>query len=476
VSVARKLCSSIALSATSFALLAAACSSDPSSHPAGERPQGDVTFTKDVEPLLQDKCQRCHREGGGAPFSLVTYEEATAMGHAARAMVHARTMPPWGAFDDETCQVTRPFQDDLRLTDAQIALFGEWVDGGMPLGDPDARRPQPAFPSTELEGKTHTLAMAQDFEVPGATSDDIRCFPIDPGFSADTWVGGVNVVPGNPRVVHHVIVFTDPNSESVDNAGAEGSYPCFGGPLVSNTSLLMAWAPGTPATGYADAGIKIAAGSKLVMQVHYHPAATTETDRTRFELRVLPEPPPLVAQILLLGNAEGSDGPIKLLPGPNDPPEGPAFIIPPNVSDHTESMEVVMPEMIRGFPFPELALATVGAHMHWAGVDMKIEIERSAPSEAQPASECLLGTPKYDFNWQRGYTYDVPFEQLPTVRAGDKLRFTCTYDNTPDNPNVRRAMAEARLSSPPEIRLGENTFDEMCLGVLVALRPMTPFD
>jgi hypothetical protein len=107
---------------------------------------------------------------------------------------------------------------------------------------------------------------------------------------------------------------------------------------------------------------------------------------------------------------------------------------------------------------------------------MKIDITRKAPPEGQPAAECLLGTPKYDFNWQRGYSYDEPVERLPTLGPGDKLRLTCTYDNTTKNRHVRRAMSELRLSSPQEIRLGENTLDEMCLGAIVTMRPSTIID
>jgi hypothetical protein len=118
--------------------------------------------------------------------------------------------------------------------------------------------------------------------------------------------------------------------------------------------------------------------------------------------------------------------------------------------------------------------------MHWAGVDMRIEVERkptaSAPQSDRPAKECLLGTPKYDFNWQRGYAYDAPIDALPVVGPGDKLRFTCTYDNTIGNPHIARAMSELRMTTPPAIHLGEETLDEMCLGVIVTVRRATLID
>ncbi len=474
---------SFTLAAATLVLVAVACgasseeaSSSSGAPSPGPTAQGEApTFKKDVEPLLQQKCQSCHREGGIAPFTLVSYDEAKSMAELARKKIESRTMPPWGAFDSEACKMQHAFKDDLRLTDAQIALFGRWVDAGMPLGDASIQNPPPVFQGDGLATKTATLQMNAPFELQGGGPDDIRCFPIDPGFATDTWIGGVNVVPGNPKIVHHVIVYTDPNGEGATKAGTEGSYKCFGGPGVADTSLLMAWAPGARPIRYADAGIKVKASSKLVMQVHYHPTPETQKDQTGFEVEVLPTKPTNVAQLLLLGNARGEKGIIKLLPGPNDPATGPEFRIPANAKNHTESMELVLPDTLGGFPLPVMSVATIGAHMHWAGVDMRIEVERGAASSG-PAKECLLGTPKYDFNWQRGYSIDAPMPELPTIQAGDKLRFTCTYDNTTDNPNVKRALAEQRLPAPVDITLGESTLDEMCLGVLAVLRPATIAD
>ncbi|MBX3219864.1 MAG: hypothetical protein KF795_05045 [Labilithrix sp.] len=465
------------LSAAAFSTIAAAslaaCSSSSSSSDGGDDP---LTFAQAIEPLVQEKCQSCHREGGIAPFALVTYEDVRAMGEAAKGKVERREMPPWGAFDDPTCTVNHSFRDDLTLTDEQIDLFVRWVDRGMPLGNPAKRPPARTFAATGLVDKTASYQLPAPYAVtPG--KDDIRCFPIDPGFAEDTWIGGSNVVPGDPRVVHHVIVYVDPKRQGVEKAAGTGSYPCFGGPDVQDPSLLLAWAPGVPPTTYGEeAGLKIPKGAHLVMQVHYHPGYETVNDQTSIELKTLSYKPGYVAQVILAGNAETADGVIKLLPGPNDPPSGPAFIIPSNVKGHTESMELVIPEKIGDITVPDLGVYAVGAHMHWAGVDMKIEVERKAPQGAQPAKECLLGTPKYDFNWQRAYQYDAPLDQLPTVGPGDKLRFTCTYDNTTGNRHVQRAMSEMRMSSPPEIKLGETTLDEMCLGVLVTVRRASLLD
>jgi hypothetical protein len=467
------------VTASSFMLLAvaSACSSSSSSSPSSPPASDELTFST-IEPILQERCQRCHREGGIAPFPLVSYADIKGVGGIAKQKISAREMPPWGAFDDDACKTRFGWRDDLRMTDDEIRKVVSWIDKGMPEGDPSKRPPPKTFEARGLEGKTHTLAMKAPFDVPAGGKDDIRCFPIDPGFTEDTWIGGVNVVPGDPRVVHHVLVFVDPNRDSIKNAGDAGSYPCFGGLKVTGVpTLLLGWAPGVPPTTYGDdVGLKVAKSSMLVMQVHYHPYSQTAHDQTAFELKVLPTKPSFVATMLLLGNASSANGTIKLLPGPDDPPTGPEFKVPANAKHHTESMEIVIPDTIRGISIPPSGIVGVGAHMHLAGVDMKIEIERQAPTDRQPAKECLLGTPKYDFNWQRGYAYATELDSLPALQAGDKLRLTCTYDNTMDNRNVARAVREAQMSGPQELHLGESTFDEMCLGAIVTVRRASAID
>lgn len=462
------LCAAIA------SLAVAACSS------TDDEDANALTYTNKIEPLVQEKCVGCHREGGVAPFSLQTYKQVKGMGEAAKEKVARREMPPWGAFSDESCQMQHKLKDDLSLTAEQVDLFVKWVESGMPEGNTSKHTPvQVTFGTDVLLDKTNTYDLGNPYVVEAMGKDDIRCFPIDPGFTEDTWIGGSNIVPGDPKVVHHVIVYVDPKREGRAKAGAAGNYPCFGGPEVSNTSLLLAWAPGvTPTTYGEEAGLKVPKDAHLVMQVHYHPGTTTAQDKTTLELKKLGYKPGYVAQVVLAGNAQSSkdDDLVKLLPGPNDPATGPAFIIPPNAKDHFESMELVVPEKIGDINFEPVGVYAVGSHMHWAGVDMKVEIDRKVPTEGQPAKECLLSTPKYDFNWQRTYAIDEPLHKLPLVSAGDRVRFTCKYDNTRDNRFVRKAMSELRMSSPPEIKLGETTLDEMCLGVLVLVRRASLLD
>jgi hypothetical protein len=422
-----------------------------------------VTFHEHVEPVLQARCQSCHREGGSGPFALETYAQAKLRGPALAASTAARRMPPWGAGPTADCAPQRQFQGDLRMTEGEIVTLATWVAQGMPEGDPAKAPPKATFTSDALTDATHTLTIPR-YRVAPATRDDMRCFVVDPQLAEDTWFDASSVVAGDPAVVHHALVFLDPSGASRAKGGAAGNYPCFGGPGISNTSLLAAWAPGVPPTRYpAEVGVKIPRGALLVFQIHYHPADTAREDATSFLLRRRAAMPTWSALVRLIGNFGSAP---TLLAGPNDPSGTPTFLIPAGARDHTETMEFTMPASV-----PELPLATMGTHMHWVGTTMTVQIARGTAREGQPANECLIATPHYDFNWQRGYSYDAPIAQLPTIKGGDRIRMRCTYDNALENPRVARALAEQRLASPVDVRLGEETLDEMCLGAFTLLTP-----
>ena len=119
---------------------------------------------------------------------------------------------------------------------------------------------------------------------------------------------------------------------------------------------------------------------------------------------------------------------------------------------------------------PERRIGAVSAHMHWRGTDMRIRLGRAAPRVEEPTVDCLLDTPRYDFDWQRLYRYVAPVESLPTVRAGDQLELRCVYDNSTDNPRVRSALTAQGLDHAVDVSLGESTNDEMCTALIVYYR------
>lgn len=460
-------CSSTSPSPSSAPTDGGGSSAGGSAGTAGAPSLGQVTYHRDVEPILQRSCQSCHVDGGIAPFSLLTYAQAKAFAGAIAQQTKNRTMPPWHAENTDECSVPLGWKDDMRLTELEIATLEAWKVAGTPEGDPKdapaARGVSPQLSGVQLELQPTTPFALQ----PG--SDQFRCFVLDPKLTKDSFVNGVFVVPGNDAVVHHVLVFTDPNGKSLEKADASQSYDCFGGVGVADTQLLTAWAPGGVPMEYpSNIAATLSAGTLLVMQVHYHPHSVTEvdSDATRVQLRFSDAAPQYNAVNVLLGNFRGQasngDG---LLPGPNDPASGPAFVIPANAKGHTETMKFTVGASDVPAAFSP-RLYGVGGHMHYVGVDEKVTLVH-----ADGSSECLLQIPRWDFDWQRRYDYDAPIDQLPQVKSGDQFNIRCTYDNTMSNPKVATSLLEQGIAAPRAVSLGESTLDEMCLVALTALYP-----
>jgi hypothetical protein len=433
------------------------------------------TWHADIAPLVAGHCQGCHQDGGISPFSLQTYAQAKMWSPSFDAVLRTGKMPPFLAADTATCQPRFGFKDDLRVTTEQIDLFKAWQDAGCPEGDPSTAAALPSPPELALKDADINVTIPAPVTITG-TSDQFICFSLAPDLSSIAATGaeatllgervlidGAQVKPGNAAIVHHVLVFTDKDGQSAALAGDKGYYDCFGGPQLDAPGLLMAWAPGaTPITAPAGVAMALPSTGRLVVQVHYHPTGKPETDSaTSIQLRGYKAGiPDYIGSLNLIGNARGpSAGGMGLQSGPDDTGAAPEFRIPAGVADHTEAMLFAIPKATADY-----RLWAVGTHMHYVGTDMRIGITRATPGD-EPADECLLETPRWDFNWQRGYLYDTPIDQAPTLKTGDVLNLRCSYDNTMNNPFVQRALVQQGLTAPRDVVLGESTLDEMCLGV-----------
>ncbi|MDX2051955.1 MAG: hypothetical protein SFV15_06140 [Polyangiaceae bacterium] len=432
-------------------------------------PGGTITYYQHLAPIITAKCTGCHQAGSIAPFSLTSYEDAKKWGPTLLPSIDSGAMPPWGQASTAECQPRFGFKNDRRLSAQEKALFHAWVDMGMQAGDPNTAAPLPPMASLDLANANATVKMEATASVSGV-NDKFICFPLDPKLAQDVWLTGTQVIAGNKAVVHHVLVFDDPNGESVAKAGSAGQYECLGGAGTSGSSLLSAWAPGaTAAEMPPDVGIPVKAGSHLVMQIHYHPTGNgTEMDNnTAVALRWVTTEPKYTGQLALIGNFRGAmPGGSGLLPGPNDSGPNPEFLIPAGVKDHTETQKFVLPGGAQAAALgAKYYVFGAGTHMHYVGRDMKIDVHRPAPTASQPADECLVQTPNWDFNWQGAYFYDAPLLNLPTLSPGDEIGLRCTFDNTLGNPFLPAALDSQGLKAPVDVRLGEATLDEMCLGI-----------
>lgn len=354
------------------------------------------TYHTDVRPLLADKCGGCHLQEGIAPFHFETYESTAPLATIIAAAVRSKRMPPWGAHDTDECEVNLPFKDDLRLSEAEITLLENWASSGAAEGE--ATGTPAAFQGTlsNLPRVDKELVPDQSFATSGST-DQFRCFVLDPGFTRETYLQGLAFQPGNERVVHHAIVYADPTGSEADALAVNGQYDCFGGPGFNPTFLVSAWAPGGVPLVYPDnAAMPLPAGTKLVLQIHYHPLGDTpEEDLTKIDLMYTEQAPEYLAGASFIGNAGGGSDGEGLLPGPNDNGEA-EFMIPAGETDHIERMGFTIPYRIDGQNLFEGAyIHSVSSHMHYVGTDMKISLVRgsqAAPcpeSEADPLAMCI---------------------------------------------------------------------------------------
>lgn len=436
------------------------------------------TWHQDIAPMVAERCVGCHRSGGIAPFSLETYEDGAAWADLALEAMESKQMPPWGQDNTDDCQPRLDFLDDPRPTQAELTLFGEWLDAGTLEGDPDDAAPLPSPPELGLANPDHLLPIPTAVEVPPGP-DQFWCLVLDPELDEEIFVDGAQIIAGNDLIVHHALVYVDENSDSDALADADGRYPCFGGPNIDG-ALIAAWAPGSPAKETPEGvAFRIPAGSKLVMQIHYHPTGANEVDpATTLQLREATQTPAYIAQIALPGNEGSQDGSgYGLQPGPNDSGAEAEFRIPAGAQGHTERQLFPVPPLVndQGELLDEIIVWEVGSHMHYVGVDMRLGIDRIQPEAGSGIDEeCFVQTPYYDFEWQRSYRFDGALADMPTVRAGDVLSLDCVYNNSMTNPHVVEALADQGLDAPVDVYLGDETLDEMCLGVFGIAFPYEP--
>jgi len=438
-------------------LLLAGCSSSSAPPISGSTP----TFHRDVEPIVQAHCQSCHTEGGLAPFPLVTYAEVSDKAELVAIKTANRTMPPWDAIDTPDCKPPFPWKHDERLTDAQIATIQAWKDAGKPEGDP-SQAPAPIDRHRSLARTDIELAPDAPYTASG-DRDEFRCFVLDPKLALGAYIKGMQIVPGNNKVVHHAVVIADPKRAALTRGPIGSSYECSGGAMfTSDQYILDVWTPGVdPIELPQDVSMAVGPNALFIMQIHYSPGGKTAApDTTKVQIELGLTKPPYLLFTAGIGNFPASlpngDG---LQPGPDDGAT-PQFKIPAGVKGHTETMLATMPQNV---PTGARIYGVMG-HEHLAGTNVKVEL-----AHATGDSMCLLND-RWNFHWQRMYAYDAPMDKLPTLAVGDKIRVTCTYDNTMDNTILGSELA-ARGMPIHDIVLGEQTLDEMCLAIPQVIIP-----
>ena len=383
------------------------------------------TFNKDIAPILYQNCATCHRPGEVAPFSLLTYGDAAKKAALLATVTEKRVMPPWKAEPG-----FGSFANERRLSDQQIALIREWAKAGAPEGAAKDKPALPQFPSG-WEGRQpdRVLTMSHKFEVAADGPDQYRCFVMPLDSPADVYLSGLEFRPGNRRVVHHALVYTDTSGTARKLAAdsPDGSYTCFGGPKFPPAGLLGGWAPGaSPPPEAPNLSQLVKKDTDIVLQIHYHPSGKPEEDQSSLGLRFSGPPTKGRAGIVMSFRR---------------------IYIPAGEPHYVVKTAVNVPRDIDVFG--------ITPHAHYLGKEM--QVNATLPDGSV---EHLIRINDWDFNWQGQYRYKEPVH-LP---KGTRIELEYVYDNSAGNPH--------NPSNPPvPVTWGEETRNEMAVLFLSVALP-----
>lgn len=378
------------------------------------------TYAEHIAPILNDHCVTCHRPGEVAPFSLIGYENAKKWSAMVTQVTHSRLMPPWKAKEGYG-----EFMDENRLSVEELELIKRWDATGNAMGDKKKIPAPPIFTSEWALGKPDLIIQAaKPYRVSSEGTDEYRNFVIPTNFKEARYVVAMDVKPGNPRVVHHVIAFLDSKGraaklEAQNHDGQEG-YVTFGGVGFAPDGALGGWAPGLQARKIPGGNaFRVEPGTSIVLQVHYNKSGKEETDQTRVGLYLAKEPVKQEMHLAWMFNI--------------------LLAVPANEADHKVFFTYKVPR--------DITLWSVMPHMHLLGKSMKAWVERP-DGKTVP----LIHVDQWDFNWQLNYVLKSPIK----IPGGSTVKIESVYDNSDKNPR--------NPSNPPKpVFVGEKTTDEMML-------------
>jgi hypothetical protein len=358
-----------------------------------------ISYEKTVAPILMDKCVECHRTGGIGPWQMTSYDMIKGFAPMIREVVRTQRMPP--ADIDEHYNV---FVNNRGLSLDQARTLVHWIEAGAPRGggaDPllSQKKDWPEWPL----GKPDLVVELPEFKVPATGTIPYQMLTVANPLDRDVWVRGVDWLPGQRTVVHHIIA-------SAGGAERRGAIS------------LNNYVPGVePLDLPPEAGILLPAKSTFHFQVHYTSNGKELVDRTKLGLYFRPDQPQYMFRSLVFANNK--------------------LRIPPNTKVHEETAEQTVKA--------DAIIYTLHPHAHYRG-----KASRFVAYYPDGKTETLLNVPAYDFNWQGTYELEKP----KLVPAGTRIVYTQWYDNSSQN--------KANPDPNREVTWGEQTWDEMIFGVI----------
>ncbi|MFZ0318255.1 MAG: tetratricopeptide repeat protein [Candidatus Sulfotelmatobacter sp.] len=380
-----------------------------------------VTFNRDIAPIIFRSCSTCHHPGEAGPFSLLTYSEVKKHARQIANVTKARSMPPW---------LPEPqalkFADDLRLPASQIDLIQQWVAEGEVEGDAADLPPQPKFIEGWRLGVPDLILKAErPYILPAQGTDSYWNFIFRVPIGQTRWVKAIEIDPGDKRYVHHANILVDRGAtlrkrESEPGAGFGGMEIRIESQTFDPDSHLLFWKPGTvPYFEPAGMALRLDKGTDLILNTHMQPSGKPEVIQPTIGIYFTAQPATKFPMLLQLENDVKLD-------------------IPAGQKDFVVTDKFTLPV--------DVDILAIYPHAHYLGKDLQ-----ASAILPDGTRETLIHIPHWNLNWQAVYRYAEPV----ILPKGSTVELRYVYDNSDEN-----AM---NPSHPPVgVRAGNRSTDEMC--------------
>jgi tetratricopeptide (TPR) repeat protein/mono/diheme cytochrome c family protein len=405
----------LAVASAGLAAHRSASARQSAANPATAKPQ--VTFDRDIAPIIFRNCAQCHHPGEAGPFPLLSYADVKTHGRQIAFVTSKRIMPPWLPDPGEL-----KFADELRLSDEQIATIQTWVDQGETEGSASDLPPQPSFAAGWQLGKPDVIARAaKPYLLPASGSDSYWNFVFRTPVRHAQWLKAIEIRPGDKRLVHHANILVDREEsgrrlEKEAGSGFAGMELIIESEAFDPDSHFLFWKPGSPPYVEPDGmALRLDKNTDLVLNTHFQASGKPELVQPTLGLYFTDKPATLHPILLQLDNDRMLD-------------------IPAGAKNFLVSDDFTLPV--------DASVLAIYPHAHYLGKDLL-----ALATLPDGTKKTLIHIGDWDLNWQAVYRYKQPVD-LP---AGTTISMRFTYDNSTDNvrnPNQppKRVLAGNRAS------------------------------
>ena len=407
-------------------ILFLACSSDRSKE--NEDTSNALTYYRDIQPIMEKNCLRCHLGKGPGVGDFSSPEEVQIFADLILNAIDDNRMPPPAA--DPSCREYIG-SEDMTVTQEDRNTIAAWIDSNKEIGDPNDAVAIDLNKYTLQDGDLEvTIAepYIPQYEKPEDLDNEYRCFVLEHGRDENFYIEALYPQIDNAGIVHHIVLAKAKRNSIIDGADRPEGIDCLSGAqdvVEDGTSAILegmiaAWAPGAAPIVFENAGILIQSDDVFVLQMHYYKGGTPEgmSDQSGYIMKTTDS----VEKTIMMGPYGYED-----------------FLIPAGESEYSYVEVLKAPtDFMIWATFP---------HMHLLGTGYRLHVVRADSAE----EECIVQSEHYDFNNQLTYQFTEPVK----IYEGDEIYFECTWDNSAENPN-------AYWETPQDVGYGERTDQEMC--------------